>query len=1240
MEAHPLTDNQKNILFLEQTYPGTSMHHLVMETWADTPIQFEWLDAAIHHVVRHHAGVRLHLSRDRYGVRQYIGKFRRIRIPLYDVSDLPDHVGNAALRRYVQEFATQPFALFEHDLFRFAFLKKSATRYGFLMAVHHIAFDGWSASRFFNLIWEAYEQIASGLLPVIQRDEVEPFAFVEREKKYLHSNRFVQDEHFWRKQIRTFTSNALEVPTSGQIAGARMTRDLTVRDSDKIATYIQQRGISANELFLAAVYLASSRCFNKSQIVFGVPLFGRAGKEKKAMGFYMNTVPVLIGEPDETTLDQLVEKVRTRLRSSYKHYPYPTNRLLHLFNNEQDVRNGGTRKLFQIVVNYYNMVPATGTRQFSFENHFIYAGEQIYPLQLVLKQWKEDRFTIDADYQTGVFEPGQIHQLLVLLTRALRQIIQYPTKRIGEVELLDERIKRKLRDQYNETATSFPLDVFVTEHLAQIVRTWPDQIAIADSEHRLTYKEFADRTDQIAQLLLSRGVGPNKIVAVHIDKSAAVFIAFWAILKAGGAFLPIDTSYPPERIRYILEQSRADMLLVNGKPPPALPESFKPGSIIDISSLDVTELQKRTDKTIPERAAQPEDLAYVIYTSGTTGNPKGVAITRRGLTNLHGFLQRYFALGPDDGVLQFASVSFDASIWEMTMALLSGATLHIPTQDTIHHYRMMEAFIRERRITVATLPPAYLARLQPEAMPGLKTVISAGSAAQPSTLKKWAERVQCYNAYGPTETTVCATIWKVEPNKIGKTVPIGRPIDNTQVYVLDRNLRLMPPGFPGELYIGGQGLAHGYLRHESLTRKAFIDHPFAPGQRLYRTGDLARWREDGELEFVGRADGQIQLRGYRIEPEEIEAALMRHEHIQEAAVKVVRWNEIDHLCAYFTSTRELTAPEIRAFLQPHLPQYMIPSLFMRLGELPLNHNGKPSKDKLPPYQTSQEAITGTEDTDDEALSLVKEVWADILHLKPEQIKADDHFFDLGGNSVLLMDLQYKLEQTANVRIPVAELFSFPTAGLLAEHIAFSQQANSQQSKQKDAPLHLYGQPVAATCLTGKSQADVDHLPFEFFEYTVSEKLNEKIRNFTRLVPVQELLFTAFILSLYREQDVTVYRWHSNNELRLFCFNPESFDGLEQMAAHVAETCSRVREGFHALMVRNNKPFLNEQGAIIPLFTEQRELDDLIRDCADLIFQVCDEGDHIRLRMYGSGVITRSFVRNTLHKIVTVLLYIE
>ncbi|HST61184.1 MAG TPA: amino acid adenylation domain-containing protein, partial [Longimicrobium sp.] len=627
-------------------------------------------------------------------------------------------------------------------------------------------------------------------------------------------------------------------------------------------------------------------------------------------------------------------------------------------------------------------------------------------------------------YATDLFERGTIEGMLGHLERVLEQVAADPDVRLSRLELLGEAERARVLEEWNRTDTEYPADRCIHELFeAQAERT-PDAAALVFEDETLSYAELNERANRLAHHLAGLGVGPETRVGICLERGTEMIVSVLAVLKAGGAYVPLDPAYPAERLAFVLADAAVPVLVTQESLRAALPA----GDGVAVVSVDGDGARIAAESAEnPARGVSPDHLAYVIHTSGSTGAPKGVMVPHRGVPNLAYAQARRFGIDGSSRVLQFASFSFDAAVAEVFDALLAGATLVLAPRDALLPGAGLLETLRDGRVTVATLPPSVLSILSPDDLPELRTVVSAGEAVDAATVERWSAGRTFVNAYGPTETTVCATSAHCEAD--GRVPAIGRPLENVRVYVLDAAGRPAPVGVPGELYVGGVGVVRGYLGRPGLTAERFVPDPFGgeAGARLYRTGDRARWSVRGELEYLGRVDAQVKVRGFRIEPGEIEGVLRRSEGVADCVV-VAREDAPGEkrLVAYVVGDAE--AGVLREHLLRNLPEYMVPSAFVVLDALPLTPNGKLDRKALPAPEGSSYARGSYAEPLGEVETALAQIWAEVLGV--ERVGRWDHFFELGGHSLLAIKLVERMRR-AGLSADVRALFTTPVLAELA-----------------------------------------------------------------------------------------------------------------------------------------------------------------------------------------------------------------
>ncbi|HEX8189018.1 MAG TPA: amino acid adenylation domain-containing protein, partial [Pyrinomonadaceae bacterium] len=825
-------------------------------------------------------------------------------------------------------------------------------------------------------------------------------------------------------------------PRVGTRAGARLPVSLPPALSEQLAALARGAEASLFMALLAAFDALLFRYTGQTDIVVGTPTANRTRFETERMiGLFVNTLPLRVDLTGDPTFAELLGRARAVALGAYANQDVPFEQLIERLKVE---RQPGRTPLFQVMLTLQNApAPPAAAQDLSLEVLDVPTGTSKFDLSLTLMQTPEGLSGF-FDYSTDLFEAETIGRLAGHFRRLLEAAVADPRRRVSELPLADDAERRTLLVEWNRTnGGGEPAECLHRLFEAQAART-PDAVAIVCGERRVSYRELDAAAELLARRLRALGVGPERAVGLCAGRSIEMVVGLLAILKSGGAYLPLEPEYPDGRLSFMLEDSGANVLLAR----PELSPRFAgyAGTFVSLEEgAEAAEVSAASGSGVTPLPTTPENLAYVIYTSGSTGRPKGVQVTHASVCNHLRWRQSAYPLSGSDSFLQKASISFDISVWEIFAPLVAGARLVLAEPGGQRDSAYLARLIADERITVAHFHPAMLGAVlrEPDAArwTSLRQVFCGGETLPPETARLFFDtaRAGLCHQYGPTETTIDVAAWDCSPYDERAAIPIGRPISNTRLYVLDEAMRPAPVGLPGELYVGGLALARAYLGRPALTAERFVPDPFSaePGARLYRTGDLARWLPDGAVQFLGRADSQIKIRGYRVEPGEVEAALLGLEGVKQAAVVARRkGGEASgdvQLHAYLVARDgfEFDARELRARLGRVLPEYMVPAALSVLPELPLTAGGKIDRRRLP----AAEAWASSDASDkapprgpvEEALAAV---WAEVLGVA--QVGARANFFELGGHSLLATRVMARVRDTFGVEVALRALFERPT----------------------------------------------------------------------------------------------------------------------------------------------------------------------------------------------------------------------
>ncbi|MFZ5352311.1 MAG: amino acid adenylation domain-containing protein [Bacillota bacterium] len=1005
-----LTHPQLAIWYTEKLFKGTSLGNNCFVVRINGSIDNDILEKAINLVVEKHDALRLRIREILGEPRQYIARHKYKKI---DYIDFSSSGGEKGLEAWCEENIKVCFDLIKKDLIYFAIFRLNEHESGFYVKIHHLLTDAWTMTMVVSEVMEYYSKLIKGekITKAIAPSYTE---FIWSEDDYKKSDRFNAQREYWAERFATvpeFTGFKPHDKISGTANALRKTFTLSRQLTSDINDYCSQTKNSVFALFMAVLTVYINKITSKKDIVIGTPVLNRSNaREKKMAGMFISTVPIRALVDSEEAFDKYVSRISKEWTIQLRHQKYPYDLILKDFRE----RHMTTDNLFDVSLSFQNARFDKSESILDYEVYWQFNGEQADSLDIHISDREDEgQYTIDFDYLTDLFTEHEIQRMYEGMAEILYDAISNPHKRIKELNMLGKEEKDRLLHEFNNTHSYFPREKTIDAQFREQAACTPDKTAVVYKNTSITYEELDKRSDQLAVVLINNGICPEKIVGVMLDRSVELVVALLAVLKSGGVYLPLDPTYPPKRVEYMLEDSGASILLTNY------------GLVKDISFsgeiIDIDKLNSNTNEIVYfESKHNSNNLAYIIYTSGSTGKPKGVMLEHKGLINLIQFFKSELNISECDRILQFASSSFDASIWEIFMAIATGATLYIAEKETINNFFRLKDFIVDNRLTVVTLPPTYLANIEPDGISDLRYLITAGSSISMELFNKWKSTASYINAYGPTETTICATVWIHEKAEGSyDSVPIGKPIPNTKVYILNENNELLPIGIPGELCVSGETLARGYLNKPELTDEKFIQSPFEEGERLYKTGDLAMWLPDGNIEFLGRIDHQVKIRGYRIELAEIENQVLSFDEIREAAIVVYEdTGKSKYMCAYFTSNTIIDIDELKKHMLKELPEYMIPSCFMQIDSMPLTHNGKIDRNRLP--KPKLQKVLGAEKPVNEIEERLVAIWKEILNF--DSISVCSSFFELGGDSLKVISLVSKIHREFSVEMQVGDIF--------------------------------------------------------------------------------------------------------------------------------------------------------------------------------------------------------------------------
>jgi amino acid adenylation domain-containing protein len=1032
-EGLPLSFAQQRLWFIDQLAPNSSFYNIPHAVRLQGRLAAAALEQSLDEIVRRHEVLRTAFLSEGGQPVQAIAPHRRRALPLIDLRRSPDP--ERAARRLAAEDAQRPFDLSEGGPLRATLLRLAEEEHVVLLTMHHIASDGWSMGVLLKEVAALYEAYAGGGPSPLAELPLQYGDYAVWQRGWLRGERLEAQLAYWRRRLEG-APPVLELPSDRPRPAVQSHRGgekqvlLPPALCETLKAISLGQGVTLFMTALAAFKVLLARYTGQEDVVVGTSMAGRTREELEGLvGFFVNTLVLRTDLSGDPTFTELLGRVREVTLGAYEHQDLPFERLVEELQPERDLRR---QPLFQVMAVGQN-TPSGSLEMPGLTLSLLPGGWVTAKFDLTLQIIETGRgLLLSLEYSADLFDEQSIGRMLGHYLRLLECAAADPRRRLSDLELLtaDEReqIVRRWNDSREAWAEASLLDLFA----AQVERT-PDAPAVEFEGQHLSYRELCARADGVARRLRESGVGADSRVGVCVERGLETAVAVLGVLKAGGAYVPLDPAYPVERLAFMLEDARCAVLLTDRRRPAGLPETNARVLTLDEDSHQLADASDRR----PNALVYPESLAYVIYTSGSTGRPKGVAMPHRALVNLIRW-QTAELPGPAR-TLQFASLSFDVSFQEMFSTWCAGGTLLLVGDDLRRDPHALLRFMSERRVERVFLPFVYLQHLaeayaeggpEPES---LREIVTAGERLEVTALvARLCGRVRCrlHNHYGPTETHA-ATAYTLdgEPEAWPSLPPIGRPIANARVYILDGRLRPAPVGVAGEVYIGGAGVARGYMERPGLTGERFIPDPFGAeaGGRLYRTGDLARYLSGGEIEFLGRADSQVKVRGYRIELGEIEATLRRHPLVLHAVVVAAGEAAGKRLVAYVVPPQKSGAPvaELQRWLREQLPEYMTPSDWVVLDELPLTASGKVNRAALPePAAAGRDAGQGFLAARTPVEEVVAAIWRQVLGA--EGIGMDDNFFRLGGHSLLATKVISRVRDGFHVELPVRVLFESPT----------------------------------------------------------------------------------------------------------------------------------------------------------------------------------------------------------------------
>lgn len=1055
--ALPLSFAQQRLWFFDQLEPNSSAYNMPMAVRSKGKLDVEALERALLGVVRRHEVLRITFSAGNDGLPvQFVHPApSRWPLALTDLSHLPAPGRETEMRRVFAQDVAQPFDLEHGPLMRTALVRLDETDHVLLLSMHHIISDGWSLSVLLRETVALYEAETEGREPALPELTIQYGDFAAWQREWLQGDVLDQELNYWRTQLEG-APPALEVPTDrprpalvsyrGGRVEFRVSREITERLRE-----LSEREGATLFMTLLAAFNTLLHCYSRqTDIIIGTPIAGRNRSEiEPLIGFFVNSLVLRTDLSGAPSFRELVARVKEVALQAFAHQDLPFEKLVEELQPERTLSH---HPLFQVMFTMQNTpVEVVELPQLTLTALDTESVPAKFDLNLHIHE-VEQGILGRLFYNADLFEQVTIERLCAHFGRLLESVALRPDERLPLLSMSDAEEQQQVLIEWNDTRTDYALDRCIHELFEEQVARTPHAPALVFENQQLTYDELNRRANQLAHYLRGLGVGVETRVGLHLERSLELIIAVLGILKAGAAYIALDADYPLERKVYLLDDASVSVLLTHEDLLDRLPAH--PAQVIDLVA-EREAIAAESDLN-PARLSEPDGLAYVIYTSGSTGKPKGVGGSHRQLLSYISGISERLGFTPGASFAMQQAPSVDAPLTYLFGALCSGGVLHVISQERSFNAAAIGEYFQRHHIDYFKVAPSYLAALQsypqPEQVLPHRLLLVGGEASR----SDWIAEVQALapdcrivNHYGPTETTCGVLTYEVTPkvSELGtSTLPLGRPLPNAEIYLLDEYLTPVPIGVPGELYIGGPNLSRGYINRPDLTAETFIPHPFSrqPGQRLYRTGDLARYSSDGNINFLGRRDHQVKIRGFRVELKEIEAVISEHEAVLAAVVLFGSDATGEgRLTAYVERAPDhvVSSDDLRDFLRTKLPDHMIPSVFVVRDELPRTPQGKIDRQGLatlaPVFDSGRSYVAPRTPIEVK----VAELWSQLLMI--EQVGANDNFFDLGGHSLLAIQFITRVRQTWQVELPVRALFKSPTVAGVAETIEQLQSNNEK-----------------------------------------------------------------------------------------------------------------------------------------------------------------------------------------------------
>ena len=1030
------TFSQESLFITDELHTGTRAYNMPASIKIKGQLNSTSMSNAVDSLVDRHSILRTVFKKTDKGVFQVISDKSKPKLFQIDISELGGQIRARKLKALTELESNYHFSLSEGPLFRVALIKLDNNSHVLLINIHHILTDGASQGILTAELWHLYSDYLEGDSHSLA---ALPFQYVDYaiwQKKRLQGVELEKQQTFWLNQLKgapslsTFPSDHYR-PSSESHKGGRFQFSLSVNLTQKISSLTKKSGVTLFMTLFSAFNILLYRYSGQRDIVVGTPISNRnhPGLDK-LIGYFVNMLAIRSRFSPENTFTDILQLFKENALQAYKHQDMPFEKVVELINPKRSVSYS---PLFQTTFSLHEFTPSKYQTP-DLELSYLEMQSYTTRFDLSLDMYKSgDQLQGSVEYSSDLFEPTTIQRMIESFTVLLESIVENPNLSCEHYPIVPKTESEKLLVEWNDTLAPFPKDKTVCDLFEEQVELTPDKVALVFDEQNLTYRQLNSKANQLAHYLINRGLKPDALVAICVERSLAMVVGLLGILKAGGTYLPLDPDYPQARLVYMLENSEAGFLL-SESPLKDLLADYNGFSVYLDSHLNAISVQSTDNPTIDNAS---NCLMYLIYTSGSTGQPKGVIVEHRNIVNFLYAMTLEPGLSSDDVFCAVTSMSFDIHVLEIYLPLVQGACLILAGKDSTNNPDMLKLLLDRHKVTAMQATPATYKMLLTsgwQVNDKLKVLVGGEKLSKDLSNQLLAfNAIELWNMYGPTETSVWSC---VEQKVLGQQdSTIGRPIANTQVYILDGQQACVPIGVAGELYIAGEGVTGGYFNQPEISEQQFkFNHLNDSGSRLYKTGDLCKYLADGTIQYLGRLDDQVKLRGFRIELGEVESAIRLHPQVNDCIVLIRGDSEDDkHLVAYVASVNEVAANTLKELLGQRLPNYMIPATFIHISSIPLMDNGKVDRNALPDLErllSNQDYVAPITEVE----KLLVKLWADVLNINIDILGITDDFFEVGGHSLSATKVVALIRKNMKVDVPLRKLFELPTVKQLSKYV--------------------------------------------------------------------------------------------------------------------------------------------------------------------------------------------------------------